>query len=69
MTAVVLAILSVFSMGSGNFASTASIILILDAYIGLAAFTAKNSVKINSAIKSLTASNLIDCEDEEFVRA
>ena len=69
MTAVVLAILSVFSMGSGNFATAASIILILDAYIGLAAFTAKNSVKIKSALKSLTTSNLIDCEDEEYVRA
>lgn len=43
MTAVVLAVLGMFSLGSGVYATIASIVLAIDAYIGLAVFTAKNS--------------------------
>ena len=67
MTAFVLAVLAMFSLGSGVYATFASIILALDAYIGLALFTAKNSNKINASLKGLRAGGLIH-EDEEFVR-
>lgn len=67
MTAVVLAVLAMFSLGSGVYATLATIILALDAYIGLALFTAKNSKKINATLKGLRAGGLIH-EDEEFVR-
>ena len=46
MTALVLAILGIFSLGRGVYASSATLILIVDAYIGLALFCMKNSLKV-----------------------
>jgi len=72
MIAVILAILGVFSLGSGMYATIATVILVIDAYIGVALFTAKNSQKIHkfmSSFKSSTSIVIADMEEEAYIRA
>ena len=70
MTALVLAILGIFSFGRGVYASSATVILIIDAYIGLALFSMKNSLKIHEFLGHFKKTAVVaEADHENFVRA
>ena len=69
MTAVILALLGIFTLGRGPYASAATIILIIDAYIGLTLFSLKNSMKIRAFWSGLKKTSVIDEDNSIFIRA
>lgn len=72
MTAVILAALGLFTLGKGSFATISTILLILDAYIGLALYTQKYSIKIQAFLGGFKKFVVVQEEtgdDEHYIRA